>query len=262
MMSLIPGIKVNGVHITADQIGAEVQYHPAESLSEARHGAMQALVIKELLLQRAIDLGIYDVTDIGRDTDSVIEEVLEAEIKVPELDNESCFRYYTNNKTKFMTSPLFQVSHILFLAPPEHKEAYDAARQEAERTIEILRAHPEQFADIAKRVSKCSSASSGGQLGQITKGQTMPDFERALLKMEQGELYAVPVASEVGYHIIKVHHRVDGEQLPYDSVKSRISEFLEEQSWNRAFSQYIQLLAGKADISGFRLKQTDDPLVQ
>ena len=47
-----PGIEVNGIHITPEKINAEVQYHPAPSLQEARHAAMQALVIRELLLQQ------------------------------------------------------------------------------------------------------------------------------------------------------------------------------------------------------------------
>jgi hypothetical protein len=42
-------------------------------------------------------------------------------------------------------------------------------------------------------------------LGQISKGQTMPAFETALFAMREGDMSQEPVASEVGYHIIKVH---------------------------------------------------------
>lgn len=261
-MSIMPGITVNGVHITDDQINAEVQYHPAESLSEAKYCAMQALVIKELLLQRAIDLGIYKLDDPHRDADAVIQDVLQREISVPSPDDETCRRYYDQNRARFFTSPLLEVSHILFLAPPDDERSYAAAEALAKRVIQELCNNPEQFADMAKKYSKCSSAAEGGHLGQITKGQTMPAFEQALMRMKEGQISESPVASEVGYHIIKVHRRLEGEQLPYDAVKSWVAEFIEKQSWDRAFSQYIQLLAGVAKISGFRLRQADTPLVQ
>lgn len=57
MQTLAPGITVNGIKITPDEINAEVQYHPAESLFSAKYEAMRALVIRELLLQRAAGLG-------------------------------------------------------------------------------------------------------------------------------------------------------------------------------------------------------------
>jgi peptidyl-prolyl cis-trans isomerase C len=55
-----PGITVNGVKITIEQINSEVQYHPAPSLPDAKYQAMQALVIRELLIQQAIKLGLCD----------------------------------------------------------------------------------------------------------------------------------------------------------------------------------------------------------
>lgn len=51
MVSLAPGIVVNGVKISPEQINFEVQYHPAATLEDARYAAMKALVIRELLLQ-------------------------------------------------------------------------------------------------------------------------------------------------------------------------------------------------------------------
>lgn len=54
MHALAPGISVNGILISPEQISAEVQYHPAPTLFDAKYEAMQALVIRELLIQEAI----------------------------------------------------------------------------------------------------------------------------------------------------------------------------------------------------------------
>ncbi|MEM7071272.1 MAG: peptidylprolyl isomerase [Pseudomonadota bacterium] len=118
------------------------------------------------------------------------------------------------------------------------------------------------FSEVAQRESACSSAKTGGHLGQITKGQTTPAFETALLKMREGEISKTPLASEFGYHLIKIHKRLEGQPLPFETVSDWIADHIEKQSWQRAFNQYVQLLAGQAKIIGFNLKRANTPLVQ
>lgn len=262
MQTLAPGIVVNGIKITPEEINAEVQYHPASSFPEAKYQAMQALVIREMLLQRAVEMGLCDREDAVKKTDDVIEQLLEQEIEVPQADKTTCERYYKNNKERFFTSPLFEVSHILYLAPIEDKDLREEAQQKSINAIHKLNEDPTIFEVIAKDESSCTSSKDGGRLGQVSKGQTMPAFERALFKMQEGELSQEPVETSVGYHVIKVHKRVEGKQLPFDVVDNWIKEEIETKSWNRAFSQYIQILSGKAEISGFRFEGAKTPLVQ
>lgn len=260
--SITPGIQVNGVHISADEINAEVQYHPAETLPEAKYQAMRALVVRELLLQKAVTLGICSRGHAVKNADEVIDRLLKKEVVIPDPDAETCRRYYEANKKRFYTSPLYQVSHILYLAPPDNEQERERARRKALDALTRLKKDPELFAQIAKEESGCSSSGEGGRLGQISKGQTLPAFEAALLEMRAGDMSDRPVATEVGYHIIQVHEYAEGRQLPYEAVKDWIADFLKSQSWQRAFSQYIQILAGEAKISGFRLKKAETPLVQ
>jgi len=260
--TLTPGITVNGVHISAEEINAEVQYHPAPTLPEAKYKAMQALVVRELLLQKAVSLGLCSRDLAVKKTDEMIDRVLEQEITIPEPDEESCRRYYDSNVKRFYTSPLFQVSHILYLAPTDDETAWKKAKEKAARALKRLKEDPSLFETIAREESACSSSGEGGRLGQISKGQTLPAFDAALMKMRAGDISENPVPTEVGFHIIKVHEYAEGAQLPYEAVREWIAEYLKSQSWQRAFSQYIQILAGDAAISGFRLKQADSPLVQ
>lgn len=263
MVLLAPGIVVNGVKISPEQINFEVQYHPAATLEDARYAAMQALVIRELLLQRAAETGVGAGSPASSpNEDDLIESLLEAEVSVPDPSEEECLRYYQNNLIKFVSSPLFEVSHILYLAPPEDKDLFLGAQQRAEKTLEILILSPERFAKIAEEESACSSRECGGHLGQISRGQTLPKFEQALFQMKEGEISASPVASEVGYHIIKVHKRAEGQQMTFDMVREPIATYLKDRSWQSALNQYLQLLAGRAKISGFRMKAADQPLVQ
>lgn len=256
-------ISVNGVKITPEQINAEVQYHPADSLLNARQEATQALVIRELLIQRAVDLKLCEPDQAMANTDEVLTTLFEKEIKIPEADEAACQRFYAGHKKRFYTAPLFEAAHILYPAPPEDETARTEALNKANRALIRIQKDPDCFAAMAQKESACSSAKTGGHLGQISKGQTTPVFESALLEMhESGEVSKEPLASEFGYHLIKLHKRIEGQQLPFEAVHQWIANHLQNQAWQRAVSQYIQLLAGQAEINGFHLRQAATPLVQ
>lgn len=261
-MESLPGISVNGVKISAEEVNSEVQYHPSSNLFEAKYKAMKALVIREILIQRAEELGLCVRDDVIDRPDEVIERLLEVEITCPDADEESCRRYYDNNRQKFVTSPLFEVSHILYLAPMDDDYARREAKLKADATLARLLSSADLFEEIARSESACSSAKDGGRLGQISKGQTMAEFEKALFSMREGDISLEPVATEVGYHIIKVHAYAEGNELPFESVFDKLREDLTERNWEIAFSQYIQLLAGRAKIEGFRFDGVTSPLVQ
>jgi len=72
--------------------------------------------------------------------------------------------------------------------------------EDAEYVLEKL-ASGEKFEDLASELSECQSAEKGGDLGIFNSGVMVPEFERALSKMEIGEI-SKPVKSKFGYHII------------------------------------------------------------
>jgi peptidyl-prolyl cis-trans isomerase C len=55
---------------------------------------------------------------------------------------------------------------------------------------------------------------------------------------------------------------VEGRTLPFDKVQDKIAQYLEERVWRQAVRQYIELLVGRATITGIVLKGTSSPLVQ
>ncbi|OGI03530.1 MAG: peptidylprolyl isomerase [Candidatus Melainabacteria bacterium GWF2_37_15] len=61
----------------------------------------------------------------------------------------------------------------------------------------------ENFGKLAEEFSFCPSGKRGGTLGYITKGQTVPNFEKAAFSLPEGEI-SEPVETEFGWHLIKV----------------------------------------------------------
>lgn len=253
-------LSVNAVPIDEATIHAEMQYHPAASPEEAQYQAARALVVRELLLQQANQLGV----DAALDAETRIARVMAREVQVPEADEASCERYYAHNREKFRTPDEHQVAHILITLDPNEPaiRARDQAQQRAAALIREIDGDPGRFADLASRHSACPSRSAGGDLGVVARGQTVPEFEEALDVLGEGEISCQPVQSRYGFHIIHLQKRLPGQQLPLSRVAARIRDYLEQQSRRRAVAQYLSLLIGSADIRGIELRGSDSPLVQ
>jgi len=258
-------ISVNGVEIPYEAINIESAFHEDGPIEQRQFDAARALVVREVLRQRAAELGLLaDVADRAEsDTwlDAALDDLLEREVAIPDLDETACRQYYDNNPAQFTTAPLMAVRHILLAAPPDDLEAREQARDQAEALIGELQARPERFAELARAHSRCPSREEGGDLGQISKGQTVPEFEDALFRLREG-LAARPVNSRYGYHVVQVDHRVDGRLMPFEEVRETIADYLRERSYRRAVSQYIKLLLAESDVQGIDLEEADSPLLQ
>jgi peptidyl-prolyl cis-trans isomerase C len=256
-------VSVNGVAIARDAIQREMQHHAAAKPIAAWQQAARALVIRELLMQRARHLGVAPepISDSeGRretDEESLLRIVVEREVTVPEPDDETCRRYYENNQTRFRSPDIYEASHILFAASPADAQGYAHAREDAGTVLAELRAHPDRFAELAQAHSRCSSAAQGGNLGQITRGQTTPEFEQALFALEPGQLCEAPVATRYGFHVIRLERKHEGRTLPYELVADRIADYLRESVRRRADAQYVARLVSAARIEGIELAGAD-----
>jgi peptidyl-prolyl cis-trans isomerase C len=60
----------------------------------------------------------------------------------------------------------------------------------------------DDFDKLAKDFSNCSSAKSGGHLGEFRRGMMVADFEKAAFSLEIGAI-STPIRTQFGYHIIK-----------------------------------------------------------
>ncbi|WP_339503130.1 peptidylprolyl isomerase [Pseudomonas silesiensis] len=257
-----PIISVNEVAITPEAMALELQYHPAESREGAVYLAARALVIRELLQQRIAELGVALEIGAGENEEEAATRLLlEREVKVPQCDEESSLRYYENNRGRFHSAPLLAVRHILLECAPDDVEARELAHGQAEVLLQQLDEFPGSFAELAVKYSACPSKAQGGSLGQISKGQTVPELERQLFTLAPG-LAGKPLESRYGWHVISVDQRIEGKPLPYEVVSTAIRTQLQQGVWQKALVQYLQTLIGAADIRGIHLQGADSPLVQ
>ncbi|MCG2585948.1 peptidylprolyl isomerase [Massilia sp. TS11] len=247
------GIAVNGRDITDEAVQAELVHH-AEADNPLKQ-SVHELVLRALLDDEARRLGIP-----GDSSEARIAALFAQEVKVPEVDESACQRYYAAQRARFSVGELAEVRHILFQVTPS--VPLELLRETGQAVLDALQADPSQFETLARQYSNCPSGAVGGSLGQIGRGQTVPEFESLVFRLKEGELHGRLLETRFGLHIVQVQRRVDGMQLPYESVRERIAAELSEASWRRAIHQYLHLLAGQAQIDGIDLAAADSPLVQ
>jgi len=255
-------LRVNGVEITEERIREEMQYHPAPSPDDARREAVNALVVRTLLLSEVRRLGISaprPLTDatkklVEAPEEALIRALVDREIEVAEPSEEDCRAYYLENPQRFKSPDLLQAAHILFSANPNDRESMAKAKARAEAALKQLRDDSARFGELARELSDCSSREHGGDLGQITRGSTIPEFETFLFALEPGQICPVPIRTRYGYHVVRLNQRLNGRQLPYESVKDRIKAYLREKTWREAVHNYIARLKATAII-----EETDEP---
>ena len=271
-------IRVNQTEFDETAIIKEMQYHPAETHTEAKNKACEALIIGELLKQRARELKLQqaeshqDACCSGGDcsgshesqpahSEAFLDQLLEIEVDYPSASEEDCRQYFEANPKKFMTSPLVEASHILLDAAPDDAQARSEANELAIQLIARLQDEPSLFAELAGLHSRCPSAKVGGSLGQLGKGQTVPEFERQLFNCPVG-LAGAPIETRYGVHVVLINHLVEGRPLPFDMVKQRIADYLNEKVRRKAIAQYIYTLISEAEIEGFDFDVSASPLMQ
>jgi peptidyl-prolyl cis-trans isomerase C len=221
----------------------------------------EAAAVGELLRQRAVALGMLSAETADTDEiDGVVERLLAREVCVPTPTEAECRRHYETHRKDFQNGDLVCARHILFQVTPGIN--VPAIRTRAEKTLTELLAEPERFGPLARELSNCPSGQQDGNLGQIGRGDTVPEFERALFRLGPTGILRELVKTRYGFHIVAVDRRIHGEILAYEAVRDRIAERLKANAEGRALRQYVSVLAGQAEVRGVDLNAAPTPLVQ
>jgi peptidyl-prolyl cis-trans isomerase C len=118
----------------------------------------------------------------------------------------------------------------------------------------LLTDNPRGFAALAARESECGSKDSGGALGQLGPGDTVPEFEAVLRTLSEGEMTPGPVLTRHGYHIIRLDALAQGQILPFEAVREKIAIAMEKAGWARHSRQFIKQLVEASEIKGADLR--------
>lgn len=259
-MALFPDVVVNGETIPSAAIAAEAQNHtaPKDKPGVAWRKAAQALAIRTLLLQEArrrrmeADPEELAPGRIETEEEALIRALLDEALTIAPITDEAVRTEWAKDPSRYRSAPLWDVSHILCACDPRDDTARTMSETRARALLAKLDGDAKRFS-AAARESDCGSKASGGHLGQLGPGDTVPEFEAALRALPEGAMTTAPVLSRHGWHIIRLNATAPGQVLPYETVRPKIAQALEKAAWARASRQFIEALAEGARIEGASL---------
>ena len=244
---------VNNHELTDEEVERELDHH--RDAPNPLQRATTAVVLRHVLLDEAAQQGIQ-----GNDEEAIIDALLEKAVPSVRPDRSECERHYAAHPQNFTVGELVEASHILYQVTP--KVNLDALRKRAEKTLSEVLANPAVFTERARTQSNCPSGEVGGNLGQLGRGDTVPEFEKVVFAMPAGSTFPRLLESRFGLHIVRVGRRVDGRLLPFEQVEAQVAAALGAARRETAWRQYLKLLTGRARIEGITLEGADSPLVQ
>ena len=120
----------------------------------------------------------------------------------------------------------------------------------AARRLETMRRQAEagqrSFEALARENSEDGSAMSGGDLGWMSPGALVPEFEEAMNRLAPGAISA-PVASRFGIHLIQVVERRN-VTLDIKQVREQARAALREQKFEQAYNDWVRELRTRAYV--------------
>ncbi len=150
----------------------------------------------------------------------------------------------TSQNTPVSAVPQYHARHILIKVNEAMPD--DEAQQKIKGLYRQLQAQPDQFATLAERHSEDGTARKGGDLGWLSLGDTVPEFEHAMVALKPNQLSG-PVRSPFGYHLIQLL-----ATRQYDAQKNKdrtiARNALRAQKMQETFADWLQQLRARATI--------------
>ena len=203
-----------------------------EEISEQRSALVESAGGQEALDQAMADNNVSD----EELESNLIDQAIKAEISsdlASEVSDEQVRAAFSEDP-QGQYGEKVEVRHILTETEEQAQEAIDRIES------------GEEFAAVAADMSQDSgSAQNGGELGPVTRGSTVEEFDEAAFGAEEGELVG-PVQTEFGFHVLEVTGRIEASEFP--AVEEEIRSQLESTAQGQAFSNYIVAFIEELEI--------------
>lgn len=231
--------KVGATVITEAEIDATIaalgQRGEAYRSPEGRKAVLEQLVNKNLFLAEAKkNMYEYDPkfkAELAKIKDEMLANfAIEKAIASITVSDDEVKKFYDEHKSEFVSGESVTASHILV-----------DSEEKAKEILESIRSGNVSFEDAAKNNSSCPSGQNGGSLGEFTRGQMVPEFDKAVFEMNEGEI-SEPVKTQFGYHIIKLDKKNAPKEYAFDEIKAQLTKKVLADKQQAAYASKINQL--------------------
>ncbi|MBT8368465.1 MAG: peptidyl-prolyl cis-trans isomerase [Deltaproteobacteria bacterium] len=211
--------------------------------AEDKMQLLKNLIRRNLILQQDYTQQLRKSEEITKRVKEYEDQlVLQKYIKIHVLDfltvgDEEAKQYYLNNLQKFAAPPRVRASHILL-----------RSETEAKQVLKKLQAG-ESFSELAKQYSiDLPMAFEGGSMGTIEQGKGLPQLEKVLFILDEGEFSDI-LKTQYGWHILRVDEKITAQYAPYETAREKIKVILKREKEARAYDTMTQQLEKEANIT-------------
>ena len=131
-----------------------------------------------------------------------------------------------------------------------------------ELALRCADSHSDAFAQAAAQWSNCPSGQQGGELGWLTREDCAAEFAREVFGTQEIGVLPRLVHSRFGLHVVEALERERGDVPAFEQVRAAVQLSMRQRAWVTTLRQYLQRLAGEAELEGVSLDATATPLVQ
>jgi peptidyl-prolyl cis-trans isomerase SurA len=147
--------------------------------------------------------------------------------------------FYESHRDDFAVPETIHARHILVRVPKEATPEEESALYAKAEQIKSRIASPEDFVREASAGAQGTVAVEGGDLGEITKGEMIPELEAVVFALPVGTV-SQPVRSPFGYHLLMVESKVDAHTKPLAEVEGRIRSRLMQERIEAAAKGWLE----------------------
>jgi parvulin-like peptidyl-prolyl isomerase len=152
---------------------------------------------------------------------------------------------YDREKERYRLPERARLREIVVLKP-DASLALDQTRQRVQQIAEQAR-NSADFALLAKTTSQAPTKDKGGDLGEVAKGELLPELDKAVFNSPSGAIIG-PIEAKTAWHILKVEQRLPSEIPAFESIKDKLRKDASEDAWQRDYKAYIDKLRKDAFI--------------
>jgi peptidyl-prolyl cis-trans isomerase D len=153
----------------------------------------------------------------------------------PKISDADVEKYYNEHLKEYETPAQVHAVHLLVrVADTGGSEAEDRARAKVAEAIKRAKGG-EDLGKIAREMSEDpGSKDKGGDLGWVSKGDMVPQFEQALFALKKGEISAEPVRTPFGFHAVQALDLRPASRKPLKEVAAQIRDRLAAEGGDKA----------------------------
>jgi parvulin-like peptidyl-prolyl isomerase len=183
----------------------------------------------------------------GRMRDTILTNKLFArELRGREdLPDKELRERYDREKERYRLPERAHLREIIVLRPENAAQAA-AAKQHAEELAQQARGGAD-FTLLAKTASEVATKDKGGDLGEVAKGELLPELDKAVFNATAGQVIG-PIEAKSAWHILKVEQRLPSEVPAFETLKERLRKDVSDEAWQRDYKAYIDRLRKDAFI--------------